>query len=190
MHRAVIARLWLAWLALVGCASSGGSRPREAASSGAEQAAGAPPAARGDASSSGTAPALRGGASLSGLWVEFWALEGHADTQRYALFEDGRFGWCSAREGAGQGARRWGRWTADGETLVLRVEGRDQGSTCQEPACRQSHEPPIEERLQLGPCPPNEEAKALDASYRCISIAGHAFWRRSHADDPAAYFPQ
>jgi hypothetical protein len=161
-------------MAVVGCASSEPA-PNPPAPSSSPQTA--------------SAGAERANASLNGLWVEFWALEGHADTQRYALFEDGRFGWCSAREGAGQGARRWGRWTADGETLVLRVEGRDQGSACQEPACRQSHEPPIEERLQLGPCPPNEEAKALDASYRCISIAGQAFWRRAHAGDPAAYFP-
>jgi hypothetical protein len=173
MHRAVLAGLLLASLAATGCASAqpvATAPPRTAAATtGAEQAAATEP--------------------LSGLWVEFWALEGHADTQRYALFEDGRFGWCAAREGEGRGARRWGRWTAEGETLVLQVQGRDQGPGCRDAACRQSHEPPVEERLQLGPCPPNEEAKALDATYRCISIAGQAFWRRAQADDPAAYFP-
>ena len=126
---------------------------------------------------------------IDGLWVEFWALEGHADTQRYALFEDGRFGWCAASDGPAHGARRWGQWSAQGDTLVLRVRGQDSGKSCDGGSCRVQHEPPLEERLQLGPCPPNEEAKALDASYRCISIAGQAFWRRARAEDPAAYFP-
>jgi hypothetical protein len=128
---------------------------------------------------------------LSGLWVEFWALEGHADTQRYALFDDGRFGWCAAREGQEQGARRWGRWSADGGMLVLTVQGEDAGASCSAAAgCRVAHDPPVEQRLPLGQCPPNEEAKSLDASYRCISIGGQAFWRRPQADDPAAYFPR
>jgi len=174
MHRVLLAGLWLASLWITGCASSepvaaAPTQTASAATTGAERAPATQP--------------------LSGLWVEFWALEGHADTQRYAFFEDGRFGWCAAREGEDKGARRWGQWKAEGETLVLQVQGRDRGPACQDAACRQSHAPPVEERLQLGPCPPNEEAKALDGTYRCISIAGQAFWRRAQADDPAAYFP-
>ena len=175
MQRAALSASWLAWLLVAGCGSA--DPAQTAAEPLAQGAGGEQVAAERDA--------------LSGLWVEFWALEGHADTQRYALFEDGRFGWSAAREGEGQGgARRWGGWTAEGDTLVLRVEGHDTGAGCADAACRVRHDPPLEQRLQLGQCPPNEEAKALDASYRCISIAGQAFWRRAQADDPAAYFPQ
>jgi hypothetical protein len=189
MHRALLGGLWLASIGGIAPALCGGAMAIGGigcASS--EPAAVASPQTAGAAASTGSEqpPAT---APLSGLWVEFWALEGHADTQRYALFEDGRFGWCAAREGEGKGARRWGRWKAEGETLVLQVQGRDHGPACRDDACRQRHEPPVEERLQLGPCPPNEEARALDSTYRCISIAGQAFWRRAQADDPAMYFP-
>ena len=136
-----------------------------------------------------TAPRAPEG-SIDGLWVEFWALQGHADTQRYALFPDGRFGWCAAKEGPTGGARRWGTWSTEGDMLVLRVRGQDSGTGCATADCRAQHEPPLEERLQLGPCPPNEEARRLDASYRCLSIAGQAFWRREQAEDPAAYVPE
>lgn len=163
----------LGWL-LAACASS--SAPQETA-----------PA---QATSVQSAGAELPAAPIDGLWVEFWALEGHADTQRYALFPDGRFGWCAASEGPAHGARRWGQWSAQGDMLVLRVQGQDSGKACEGASCRVTLDPPLEERLQLGVCPPNEEAKALDANYRCISIAGQAFWRRQQAGDPAAYFPE
>jgi hypothetical protein len=176
MHRNRRRALALAVVLTAGCASSEPARP-------APTTPGSTPAAVEPGAGHGAAP-------IDGLWVEFWALQGHADTQRYALFPDGRFGWCAASDGPARGGRRWGRWTAQGDTLVLRVQGADSGKDCQAAGCLVQHEPPLEERLQLGPCPPNEEAKALDASYRCLSIAGQAFWRRTQADDPAAYFPE
>lgn len=127
--------------------------------------------------------------SMRGLWVEYWAVEGHADTQGYALFEDGRFGWRAASGAGGDVVRRWGQWTTEGETLVLRVQGEELRGGCTGEDCKVLHDPARELRLELGECPPNEEAKALDASYRCISIAGQAFWRRAEADAPTAYLP-
>jgi hypothetical protein len=173
MHRAGLLACSVGSLIAAGCASSESppSSPPEAvaASAGAEQPASTD--------------------TLDGLWVEFWALQGHADTQRFALFPDGRFGSCAASEGPLRGARRWGTWSVQGDTLLLQVNGQDSGKSCTDPRCRIRHDPPLQERLPIGVCPPNEEAKALDASYRCISIAGQAFWRRAQAEDPAAYFP-
>ena len=128
--------------------------------------------------------------SLAGLWVEFWALSGQTETQRYALSEDGSFGWRAAAGTASGVVRRWGRWSADGATLVLSVQGEESAGGCRGTACQARHEPPREERVQVGDCPPNDEAKALDATYRCASIGGRAFWRRGQADDMAAYMPQ
>jgi hypothetical protein len=184
MHRAGLLACSVGSLLAAGCASSG-SAPTAPSQPPAQSAGAEEPAA------------------LDGLWVEFWALEGHADTQRFALFPDGRFGWCAAREGTSRGARRWGTWSVQADSLVLQVKGQDSGKNCADASCRVRHDPPLQERLPIGVCPPNEEAKVLDASYRCISIAGQAFWRRAtdiapprsagttppQGDDPAGYFP-
>jgi hypothetical protein len=118
-------------------------------------------------------------ADMSGDWVEFWALEGRVDTQRYALLPDGRFEWTAAPQaGDSPLVRRWGRWRVEGDALVLSCEGQEQRSGCSGDACRVLNNPAHEERVQLGECPPNQEAAALDPSYRCVSIAGQAWWQK------------
>ena len=47
------------------------------------------------------------------------------------------------------------------------------------------YEPALAEDLVLGACPPNEEARALDARYECRSFDGRAYWRRAGADPSA-----
>jgi hypothetical protein len=128
---------------------------------------------------------------LRGLWVEFWAVSGSADTQRYAFFEDGRFGWTAASSAAAPVARRWGRFEVAGNELVLSIEGYDERFGCEaSAACRVTHPQAIVERLPLGECPDNEEARALDQGYRCVSLGGQAFWRDASASaDPKAFLP-
>jgi hypothetical protein len=138
--------------------------------------------------SSGAERAFEGD-SLAGLWVEFWALEGQADTQRYALFEDGRFGWRAAPGDESDVLWRWGTWTREDGALALRVEGEERGGACEGDACRVRLDPPREERLPVGECPPNDEASTLDPSYRCVSLAGQAFWRRPQAGSASAFLP-
>jgi hypothetical protein len=129
--------------------------------------------------------------ALSGRWVEFWALNGGgADTQCYAFFDDGRFGWHAAATGSEPDSRRWGHYRIEGGALLLSVEGHEQRSGCEGTACRLPLGQPEQQQLPLGECPANEEAKNLDPAYVCVSIAGHAFWRDAHTQpDPAAYIP-
>jgi hypothetical protein len=119
---------------------------------------------------------------LVGEWAEFWALSGGANTQRYAFSADGRFEWQAAPgTGAEPIRRRFGSWELARDRLILHVTGQELRATCAEQArpCQSVTEAlSSEEQLELGPCPPNEEAHALDASYRCLSIRGRAFWRR------------
>jgi hypothetical protein len=133
--------------------------------------------------------------NLVGAWVEFWSVSGHADTQRYAFFEDGRFEWNAARDADAKVTRRWGQWklesagspTAAGAAIALSVQGHAERFGCEGSAdCRVLDDPQIEERLQLGDCPQNDEAKALDASYRCLSLGAHAFWHHLHAHEPGS----
>jgi hypothetical protein len=119
-----------------------------------------------------------GSADLVGTWAEYWALqdgERAADTQRFVFLADGRFGWSAA---AGAGLRA-GRYSLDGATLVLQVERAEGAGGA-----------PGELRLSIGPCPPNDEARALDAAYRCLGIDGDAFWLRGEPSeaDQARYF--
>ena len=112
-----------------------------------------------------------GAPELVGAWAEYWApVNGAADTQRYVFLADGRFGW-QARGAAGS---RSGRYVVEGRTLVLSVE-RAEGDGVQ----------PGERRVELGECPPNEEARHLDAGYRCVGFDGDAFWRRGEASAEA-----
>jgi len=147
-----------------GCASSAPAPNAEAPA--------APPAASSPPSSgSEVAAADVSAEALQGSWVEFWALAGKADTQRYTFLADGRFGWTAApQQSAGGGpARRFGRYS---------VQGEDQRADCDgSSACRAQHEPALEQRLSIGACPHNEEASALDGDYRCTSFDGQAFWR-------------
>jgi hypothetical protein len=107
--------------------------------------------------------------ALVGEWAEFWAVSGGAATQRYTFWPDGRFEWQAPPGAAADPIRRrFGTWDLAQDRLILHVTG-------QEPAGEAASS---EEQLELGPCPANEEARALDASYRCVSIRGRAFWRR------------
>ena len=117
-------------------------------------------------------------AELTGDWVEYWAVSGATDTQRYTFGQDGRFEWHAAAA-TPDVARRWGSFRVDGADLVLSCEGHEQRRDCKGQACNVADQPAVEQRLLLGECPPNVEAKALDANYRCLSIGGHAFWRKA-----------
>jgi hypothetical protein len=129
--------------------------------------------------------------TLAGTWVEFWARSGRADTQHYAFFADGRFGWRAAPDSDERVMRSWGRYRVEGGTIVLGIEGHEERYGCEGFAvCRVLHEPPQEERLALGQCPPNDEARTIDPSYTCVSIGGRAFWRNTHApQDESSFFP-
>jgi hypothetical protein len=121
--------------------------------------------------------------ALVGEWAEFWAVSGGADTQRYTFWPDGRFEWQAAPGAAADPIRRrFGTWELGPGRLTLRVTGQELRSTCadQTRPCQSVTEAvSSEEQLELGACPANEEARALDASYRCVSIRGRAFWRRA-----------
>jgi hypothetical protein len=139
----------------------------------------APESSGGEQSAAPAAEAPLTAENLHGSWMEYWALAGHADTQRYTFMADGRFGWCAAPDTNAVPARRWGRYSLSGEELVLSVQGEDATADCDGKApCRSAHAPAVEQRLPLGACPPNDEARALDAHYRCISVGGQAFWLR------------
>jgi hypothetical protein len=78
-----------------------------------------------------------------------------------------------------------------GDVLRLRVEVEHELASCPTGPCaaaaprRLVREPAIEEALALGSCPPNDEARALDARYECRSFDGRAHWRRADADPSA-----
>jgi hypothetical protein len=169
-------------LLLSACASHPAPAP---AAAGRSAAASAP--------STDATPSLISPEELAGVWVEYWALTGHADTQRYAFYPDGRFGWLAADGGATPMAGRWGQFKitarANETALELLVQGHDERFGCEGMATRRIlHDPAIRDRLVLGECPPNEEAKALDPSYRCLAISGRAFWRKMAAPADASPF--
>jgi hypothetical protein len=117
--------------------------------------------------------------ALVGTWVEFWALSGGADTQAYDFVADGNFEWRAALDSDDRMLRRWGRYSVQGSELVLSTVGHEERYGCEGSAvCRVLHEPALEERFPLGECPPNEEARAIDPRYLCVSIGGRAFWRK------------
>jgi len=111
---------------------------------------------------------------LEGSWAQFWAPKGDADSPRYLLLADGRFGWTAARAAGGEGPQQMsGTWSRAGDVLTLQVERRRlaDGSvgTPGEPATLP---------LQLGACPDNSEARAVDPGYACVSLDGQAYFRR------------
>lgn len=120
------------------------------------------------------------GTELAGEWVEFWALSGDADTQRYVFSGDGHFEWDSAESSKDPVAATFGEYTFDGTNITLTAKAeRLRESTCHD-GCKTAVEPPRTTQLPVAECPPNEEARALDASYRCLSFGDRAFWLRGH----------
>jgi hypothetical protein len=129
------------------------------------------PAAAPAASTAPQAPARE----LSGEWVEFWALAGGADTQRYVFTKDGHYEWHATAQSQDPVQARFGTYAVQGDQLELHVRFEAQRGKC-ENGCRTPVEPARAETLLLADCPPNEEAKKLDASYRCVAIGERAFW--------------
>jgi hypothetical protein len=131
------------------------------------------------------------GDDLRGTWVEYWAVSGGADTDRFAFDEQGHFDWHASANAQAQapsaiekaGAFRVER-TGQASVLVLEVQ-RERFAGCASP-CTHAGEPrevrhsaPIIERHELGECPVNPEAERIDASYTCRAIGGKAFWRKT-----------
>lgn len=142
--------------------------------------------------------AIRGPRELAGVWVEYWAPAGKADTQRFVFLPDGRFAWQAAVSGqlpASGPARKAGHFQLEREAedaaLLLRVASEELRAEGDAGARRVDYAPHRLERYELGECAPNVEAKALDAHYACLSIAGRAFWRQSAvtADAEALLWP-
>jgi hypothetical protein len=131
---------------------------------------------------------------LRGTWVEYWAVDGGADTERYSFSELGRFEWSSAysAQTAAQapktairkaGAYRIER-TGPTPAIVFEVQ-HETFPGCAAPCTAGSeprevdHATPIIERSELGECPSNPEAQRVDASYTCRAFGGKAFWRKA-----------
>lgn len=135
----------------------------------------APPTASASASPSAKAAP---GAELAGEWVEFWALSGGAETQRYVFGADGRFEWHAAPGAQDAVLAAFGAYAFNGAALDLTVTmERPRDAAC-DSGCRKPVEPARALQLAVTECPPNEEARALDASYRCLSFGDRAFWLR------------
>lgn len=105
--------------------------------------------------------------ALAGRWAEYWSVAGEVPTEQYVFEADGRWTWRAAPGAQGPVAARSGRWRFDAGVLVLSVESEEDVP----------RDPPLEERIELGDCPPNEEARVIDARYDCRSFGGRAFWR-------------
>jgi hypothetical protein len=159
-----------------GCASAGGSPPAAQPSAPSTAASALPPSAA-------LPPDLRG------EWVEYWAVQGGADTEGYSFDGDGRFTWSAAKNAHAPNAaiHKDGNYrieSADsGLQLVLQIE-REQFAPCSAP-CAGSSEPrevqhatPLTEQYEIGECPSNREAERLDSSYTCRAFGGKAFWRK------------
>ncbi|HKP63673.1 MAG TPA: hypothetical protein VJV78_43360 [Polyangiales bacterium] len=137
------------------------------------------------------------GEDLRGTWVEYWAVSGAADTDRFAFDAQGHFDWRASAKAAqeqAQGAiEKAGAFRVEqagqASVLVLEVE-HERFAGCASP-CTQAGEPrevhhsaPIIERYELGECPVNPEAQRIDAGYTCRAIGGKAFWRKPEAATP------
>ena len=128
------------------------------------------------------APHAKGkpGTELAGEWVEFWALSGAADTQRYVFGADGQFEWTAAAEGKEAIAATFGSYVYDGTSIALTITmERPRDLKCESGGCRKPVDPPRAEKLPVTDCPPNEEARAIDASYRCLAFGDRPFWLKS-----------
>jgi hypothetical protein len=139
-------------------------------------------AAPAEAAPAGAAPAAKGvhGTELAGEWVEFWALSGGADTQRYVFGSDGHFEWSAASSSKEGVLALFGEYTYDGNAISLTIKAEHpRDSKCTD-GCKTPVEPARSMTLAVAECPPNEEARKLDASYRCVSFGDRAFWLRGH----------
>ena len=128
---------------------------------------------------------------LLGTWVEYWAVAGGADTERYAFTDATHFEWDAmnaAQQTNNPGAiRKVGTFRVEREgptwMLVLEVQ-RESFPACAAPctsgAREVDHTTPLVERYELGDCPSNPEAQSVDASYTCRAFGGKAFWRKSN----------
>jgi hypothetical protein len=144
-------------------------------------------------------------ADVVGIWGGYWSpSNGKVETERYLFSKDGRWGWLATNKEEGcleRGvAQRSGRWSMQGDQLVLeehqrkeiagckdsRAQGidkvRDKAAAgplvCREPALNEvRNTTALVERVAVGQCPPNREAEQQDKSYACLSIGGKAFWR-------------
>jgi hypothetical protein len=97
---------WAALALVSGCAGAAASSP--------------PPAA------AGSSPPLTA-AALNGVWVEYWAPGGSADSERYQFDAAGRFAWDARRTAGGHGpAHKQGAFQLPNPSeLVLSVEAED-----------------------------------------------------------------
>ena len=127
------------------------------------------------------APAAKGapGTEIAGEWVEFWALSGGADTQRYVFGPDGYFEWSAAETSKDAVVATFGAYTFNGTTIDLTIKAeRPRDSKCTD-GCKSAVEPPRTAQLAVADCPPNEEARSLDGRYRCLSFGDRPFWLRT-----------
>jgi hypothetical protein len=137
-----------------------------------------------------------------GVWQGFWSLKGRVATERFLFLDDGHWGWLDATDESeamtARPVQRSGRWDIEEGVVVLaelqrkEIVGCEHGSSSG-PPCDDSldcercgrayrivrHNTPIVERLIIGECPENEEAKALDREYTCSTIGGRVFWRKA-----------
>lgn len=162
----VILILVCAWLVGCGPSSHAGSCPGAAeGAAGGEQV----PAPTRDA--------------VVGTWAEYWSVAGKAATSQYVFGADGTWSWHAVPESEPTVAERAGRWELVDGVLVLTATAQEERAGCV-PPCetaaprRVELNPPVVERLPIGACPPNDEARKLDASYTCISLGDRAYWRR------------
>lgn len=131
---------------------------------------------------------------MHGTWVEYWAVDGGADTQRYSFSELGRFEWSSSYsaqtspQAPARAVRKAGvfRVERNGPTPVLVLEVQHETFAACAAPCAASPEPrevdhatPLVERFELGDCPSNPEAQRMDANYKCRAFGGKAFWRKA-----------
>ncbi len=140
-------------------------------------------------------------ADLHGVWAEYWALEGVADTQRYVFTEDGRFGWLAPERTTPpvEPVQRSGTFrieTVEERPFLVLDVARERFAACKggcanaDEARVVTHVSPLVLKYEIGECPPNDEAQVLDGAYVCRSVGGQAFWRRATAAkiDTAAFF--
>jgi hypothetical protein len=137
-------------------------------------------------------------AELSGVWSEYWAVAGQADTQRFTFSDNGEFRWSAAPSlgapQAGTPVRKQGKFelhrSEQRRWLVLHVgetelAGCDSACEGEEGAFHIQHSPALLEELEVSDCPPNLEAQQLDAHYACLALGDRAFWRKPAGASPA-----
>jgi hypothetical protein len=146
-------------------------------------------------------PSAAAPSDLTGVWVEYWAPSGRADTQRYELTADGTFVWYAPSTPTAHvdgnvptATRKQGTFVVERgsseSTLVLHVTAEEFpacGPQCahhDDPPHQVEHATPLVERYALDECAPNLEAKAVDASYACLTISTRTFWRDSNSGKP------